>query len=119
MSGQASTGISTDDNDFQFLGVDRAKVLKEAPPYDGKKSCWVPDEKEGYVAAEIESTKGEIVCVRTVERMEVTFIHILCLVSFLFQLLPTTETKYGVHVMPRSYRRAACGVIFACGVIYF
>ena len=73
MSGQASTGISTDDNDFQFLGVDRAKVLKEAPPYDGKKSCWVPDEKEGYVAAEIESTKGEIVCVRTVERLEVAF----------------------------------------------
>ena len=72
MSGQASTGIHVEDPDFTYLGVDRKKVLSEAPPYDGKKSCWIPDEKEGYVAAEIESTKGEVVCVKTVEKLEVS-----------------------------------------------
>ena len=71
MSGQASTGIAPDDPDFLYLGVDRKKTMAEAPPYDGKKNCWVPDEKEGYVAAEIESTKGDVVCVKTTVKLEV------------------------------------------------
>ncbi len=39
--------------------VDRKKLIAEAPPFDGKKNCWVVDEKDGFVAAEIVSTKGE------------------------------------------------------------
>ena len=40
-------------------------------PFDGKKSCWVPDEKEGFVPAEIKSTKGEQVTVNLVKGNEV------------------------------------------------
>lgn len=58
------SGMDPKDPDFQYLGVDRKKALAEAPPYDGKKDCWVPDEKEGYVAAVIESTKGDVVTVK-------------------------------------------------------
>lgn len=32
-------------------------------PFDSKRSCWIPDEKEGFVPAEIKSTKGEQVTV--------------------------------------------------------
>ena len=32
-------------------------------PFDAKKSCWVPDEKEGFISAEIKGTKGETVTV--------------------------------------------------------
>ena len=74
MSGQASQGINVDDPDFLYLGVDRKKALAEAPPYDGKKNCWIPDEKEGYVGAEIESTKGEVVCVKTTVKLEVSLL---------------------------------------------
>ena len=59
------SGIPVDDPDFLYLGVDKKKVLQEAPAYDGKKNCWVPDEKEGYLSAEIESTKGDMVTVKT------------------------------------------------------
>ena len=59
------SGMDPKDPDFRYLGVDRKKALAEAPPYDGKKNCWIPDEKEGYLAAEIESTKGDMVTVKT------------------------------------------------------
>ncbi|OWA50174.1 Myosin heavy chain, muscle [Hypsibius exemplaris] len=35
----------------------------QSQPFDGKKSCWVPDEKEGFVKGEIKSAKGEQVTV--------------------------------------------------------
>ena len=60
--------MSTDwsaDPDFKFLAVDRKKLMKEqTTPYDGKKACWVPCEKEGFVRAEIQSTKGEEITVK-------------------------------------------------------
>ncbi|PIO57131.1 myosin SH3-like domain protein, partial [Teladorsagia circumcincta] len=35
-------------------------MLKDqSQPYDSKKSVWVPDQEEGYVAGEIKSTKGD------------------------------------------------------------
>ena len=43
--------------------MDKKEVLKHAPPYDGKKDCWVPDPKEGYVHGQIVSTKGDNVTV--------------------------------------------------------
>lgn len=35
-------------------------------PYDIKKSCWVKDEKEGFIAGEIQSEQGDQVTVKTV-----------------------------------------------------
>jgi len=53
------------DPDFQFLAIDKKKLIAEAAPYDGQKSVMVPDKKEGYVNAEITGTKGEQVTVKT------------------------------------------------------
>ena len=66
-----STGIAPEDPDFIYLGVDRKKLIAEQKPFDGKKNCWVPDEKEGYIRGEIESTKGDMVTVRK-ENMQVS-----------------------------------------------
>ena len=66
----------TKDPDFQYLAVDRKKLLeKQTQPYDGKKACWVPDEKEGFARAEIVSSKGEEVTVKTIETNEVRIVY--------------------------------------------
>ncbi len=61
-----------EDPDIQPLVVLK-KLLDEAQsaPFDGKKNCWVPDDKEGFSSAEITGTKGEEVSIRTVEKNEV------------------------------------------------
>ncbi len=41
------------------------RIKLQAQPFDGKKQCWVPDAKESFIAAEITSTKGEEVTVKT------------------------------------------------------
>jgi len=54
------------DDDFQFLRCDPRKLAEEQnQPFDGKKMCWIPDQKEGFIKAEIISTKGEDVTVST------------------------------------------------------
>jgi len=58
------------DPDFQYLAIDKRKLVAEAPPFDSKKNCWVPDDKEGYAAAEIQSTKGDDVVVQISKTME-------------------------------------------------
>ena len=74
----ANFKMSTDfskDPDFQYLAVDRKKLLEaQTQPFDGKKACWVPDEKEGFARAEIVSSKGEEVTVKTVDTNEVRFL---------------------------------------------
>ena len=51
---------------LKFLLISREERMKlTSQPFDGKKSCWVPDHKEGFLAAEIKSTKGEEVTVKT------------------------------------------------------
>ena len=61
------------DPDFQYLAVDRKKLMKEqTQAFDGKKACWVPDEKEGFARAEIQSSKGEEVTVKLLESNEVS-----------------------------------------------
>lgn len=68
----ASGAFDPSDPDFQYLAVDRKKMLREqTQPFDGKKMCWVPDEKEGFVGAEIQSSKGEEITVKTIEKQEV------------------------------------------------
>lgn len=60
-----------EDPDFEYLAVNRAKLMKEqTQTFDGKKACWIPDPKEGFLKAEIQSTKGEEVTVKT-EKNEV------------------------------------------------
>ncbi|ELU16992.1 hypothetical protein CAPTEDRAFT_118513 [Capitella teleta] len=63
------SGISPDDPDFQYLCVDKKKLLAEAQPFDSKKNVWVTCAKDGFVKAEIQSTKGDEVTVLT-EKME-------------------------------------------------
>ena len=61
------------DEDMKYLAVDRKKLMKEqTQTFDGKKNCWVPDEKEGFLAAEIQSTKGEEITVKLVKNNEVS-----------------------------------------------
>ena len=78
------------DADFQYLALDRKKMLEEAPPYDAKTSCWIPDAKLGYIRSNIQSTKGDDVVVLT-EAGEVRpitfFLHVPCriLLCMLFQ----------------------------------
>jgi len=77
--GLASKGNMTDsfqnpfegDADFQYLALDRKKLMEEAAPFDAKTSCWIVDQKEGYMKANIKSTKGEEVTVIT-ETLEVS-----------------------------------------------
>ncbi|VDD74731.1 unnamed protein product [Mesocestoides corti] len=54
------------DPDFEYLGVDRKALLKEAEAgsFDSKSVAWVEDEKEGYVMADIVETSGDTVTVR-------------------------------------------------------
>ena len=55
-----------DDPDFEYLAPPRAKLLEEqTQPFDGKKQCWIPDNKDGYIKAEILSTKGDDITVIT------------------------------------------------------
>ena len=54
------------DPDFQYLARDQKKMLEEQnKPFDAKTSCWIPDQKEGYLKAQITATKGEEVTVLT------------------------------------------------------
>lgn len=65
------SSLAPDDPDFQYLAPDRKKLIEEqSMPFDGKKNCWIPDPKEGYLKAEILSTKGEDITVLT-EKQEV------------------------------------------------
>ena len=41
------------------------KIKLRAQPFDAKKACWVPDPKESFIAAEIQSEKDDQVTVKT------------------------------------------------------
>ncbi|XP_007904316.1 myosin-16 [Callorhinchus milii] len=70
----ASKGECGDDVDpIPFLApTDKEKLEAINRPYDIKKSCWVKDEKEGFIAGEIQSEKGEQVTVKTVKNTTLT-----------------------------------------------
>lgn len=53
------------DPDFQFLAIDKKALLAKQAEMgtDSKKGCFVPDEKESWIKAEIISTKGDDVVV--------------------------------------------------------
>lgn len=55
-------GEDPDPTPYLFVSLEQ-KRIDQSKPYDGKKACWVPDEKEGYLQGEIKATKGDLVTV--------------------------------------------------------
>ena len=62
-----------DDPGWEFLKESPEKALQtQSKPYDSKKNCWIPDAEEGYISAEIKSTKGDMVTVTNSKGNDVT-----------------------------------------------
>ncbi|VVC93951.1 unnamed protein product [Leptidea sinapis] len=59
---QKQEGEDPDPTPYLFVSLEQ-KRIDQSKPYDGKKACWVPDEKEGFVQGEIKATKGDLVTV--------------------------------------------------------
>ncbi|XP_068202771.1 myosin heavy chain, muscle-like isoform X29 [Palaemon carinicauda] len=57
-----STGPDPDPTEYLYVSLEQ-KRIDQTKPYDAKKACWVPCEKEGYVIGEIQGTKGDLVTV--------------------------------------------------------
>ncbi|XP_026327783.1 myosin heavy chain, muscle isoform X16 [Hyposmocoma kahamanoa] len=55
-------GEDPDPTPYLFVSLEQ-KRIDQSKPYDGKKACWVPDDKEGFVQGEIKATKGDLVTV--------------------------------------------------------
>ncbi|XP_020707714.1 myosin heavy chain, muscle isoform X8 [Athalia rosae] len=55
-------GEDPDPTPYLFVSLEQ-KRIDQTKPYDAKKACWVPDEKEGHVLGEIKATKGDVVTV--------------------------------------------------------
>ncbi|XP_031778805.1 myosin heavy chain, muscle isoform X17 [Nasonia vitripennis] len=51
-----------DPTPYLYVSLEQ-KRIDQTKPYDAKKACWIPDEKEGYLLGEIKATKGDIVSV--------------------------------------------------------
>ncbi|XP_004705615.1 myosin-16 [Echinops telfairi] len=67
-------GECTDDVDpMPFLAPpEKERIEAMNKPYDIKRSCWVKDEKEGFIAGEIQSEQGDQVTVKTVTNQTLT-----------------------------------------------
>jgi len=62
-----------DDPGWQYLRQKMEDALKDqTKPYDSKKNVWIADPDEGYIAAEIKATKGDMVTVVTAKGNEST-----------------------------------------------
>lgn len=48
-----------DPTKYLFISLEQ-KRKDQSKPYDGKKMCWVPDEKECFVPGLIKETKGDL-----------------------------------------------------------
>ncbi|XP_071512375.1 myosin heavy chain, muscle-like [Panulirus ornatus] len=57
-----STGPDPDPTEFLFISMEM-KMQDATKPYDSKKSCWIPDDKEGFIEGEIQGTKGDLITV--------------------------------------------------------
>lgn len=51
-----------DPTPYLFVSLEQ-KRIDQSKPYDSKKACWIPDDKEGYLLGEIKATKGDIVSI--------------------------------------------------------
>lgn len=58
---------------LKYLLVPREeKIRTQARPYDSKKNFFAPDKKEGYLCAEIQSEKGDMVTCKTMDDKTIT-----------------------------------------------
>ena len=62
--------ISLDDPEviesLKYLLVPKEERIRaQAQPFDGKKNCFVPEHKEGFIAAEITGKEGNLIVVKT------------------------------------------------------
>nr|CRZ24364.1 BMA-MYO-5 [Brugia malayi] len=57
---------------WQYLRQRQQQVLITSKKFDSKKNVWVPDEEEGFIAAEIKSTKDDFVTLITCKGVEKT-----------------------------------------------
>lgn len=66
-----------EDKDMGVLVVPKKMLLEaQSKPFDSKKNCFVPDEKEGFLPAEVVGTKGEELTVQ-LEKGEVRAARLL------------------------------------------
>ena len=62
--------ISLDDPEviesLKYLLVPKSERIRyQAMPFDGKKQCFIPDHKEGFITAEITGRDGNLCVVKT------------------------------------------------------
>jgi hypothetical protein len=57
--------MSGEDPEQYLRPTDKATMLARTQTFDAKKWLWIPDEKEGYLAAAVVSTKGDMLTVET------------------------------------------------------
>jgi myosin heavy subunit len=58
---------------FKYLvNTTEERIKYQSMPFDGKVQCWIDDEKDGFLAAEIQETKGDDVTVKTSKGTTVT-----------------------------------------------
>ena len=51
---------------LKFLLVPKEERIRaQAQPFDGKKNCFVPEHKEGFIPAVITGKEGNLIVVRT------------------------------------------------------
>lgn len=48
-----------------LLVTSAERIKLQAQPFNAQKACWVAEHKEGFVAGEIQETKGDNVVVKT------------------------------------------------------
>ncbi|XP_058803249.1 myosin heavy chain, muscle isoform X5 [Phymastichus coffea] len=62
MPAPAKSQEDEDPTPYLYVSLEQ-KRIDQTKPYDAKKACWIPDEKEGYILGEIKATKGDIVSI--------------------------------------------------------
>lgn len=76
-----------DPTPYLFVSLEQRRI-DQSKPYDSKKSCWIPDEKEGYLLGEIKATKGDIVSVGLQGgEVNIHFIHLFLENTNFFRIL--------------------------------
>lgn len=101
---EKQVGDDPDPSEWLFVSLEQ-KRIDQSKPYDAKKACWVPDEKEGYVLGEIKSTKGELVNV-ALPGGEVINIESISMQIYVPYLCPL------VKICPKSPRASSLGHFF-------
>ena len=90
-----------DPTPYLFISLEQ-KRIDQTKPYDAKKACWVPDEKEGYLLGEIKATKGDVVSV-TLPGGEVRhFLSVSSITKFKFDFYRSIRLVYRCYSTVRT-----------------